>query len=126
MSIPITVPLATTLIAQQFPQYAHLPIEAVEPGGVDNKTFRLGDALLLRLPSARGYAAQVNKEQTWLPLLSKHLSIPIPTPVAMGLPSEDYPWRWAIYRWIAGQSADKVSAEGLRWEQIAAQLAQFL
>ena len=126
MHIPITVPLVTSLVAQQFPQYAHLPIQAVVPGGVDHRTFRLGDALLLRLPSAEGYAAQVKKEQQWLPRLVQHLPVSIPTPVAMGMPSKAYPWHWSIYRWIEGQSADTIDATGVHWQSVAAELAQFL
>lgn len=126
MHISITVPLVTSLVAQQFPQYAHFPIEAVLPGGVDHRTFRLGDTLLLRLPSAKGYATQVKKEQQWLPHLAQHLSTPIPTPVAMGMPNEAYPYHWSIYQWIEGQSADAIDAKGVCWQLVAAELAQFL
>ena len=67
MGMPtITTSLVTELIADQFPQYTHLPIKAVELSGIDNKSFRLGDEMLIRLPSAEGYAAQVKKEQKCL------------------------------------------------------------
>ena len=41
-------------------------ITPVEPGGWDNRTFRLGDRMSVRLPSAAAYAAQVDKEHAWL------------------------------------------------------------
>ena len=46
---------------------AHL-IDVV-PGGWDNRSFRLGDELLMRVPSAEGYVAAVAKEQRWLPVI---------------------------------------------------------
>lgn len=50
-------------MASQFPQWAALPIRPVQEQGVDNRTFRLGDALSVRLPSATGYDGQAEKEQ---------------------------------------------------------------
>jgi len=50
-------------VASQFPQWAALPIRPVQEQGVDNRTFRLGDALSVRLPSATGYDGQAEKEQ---------------------------------------------------------------
>lgn len=58
--------------------------------------------MLVRLPSAAGYVAQVEKEQRWLPYLAKRLPLPIPEPLAKGKPSQDYPWPWSIYRWLDG------------------------
>lgn len=102
----IDADLASALVRQQFPQWAGLTVRPVRNGGWDNRTFHLGDDLLLRLPSAEGYAAQVEKEQTWLPRLAPHLPLPIPDPVAMGEPGLGYPWRWSVYRWIEGQPAN--------------------
>ena len=66
----IDTALVARLIGSQFPQWSGLPIYPAEPNGWDNRTFRLGPDLLVRLPSAEGYAAQVRKEQRWLPLLA--------------------------------------------------------
>jgi len=38
-----TLDLARKLIAEQFPEYASLPIVDVEKQGHDNRTYRLGD-----------------------------------------------------------------------------------
>jgi aminoglycoside phosphotransferase (APT) family kinase protein len=90
-------------VRDQFPEYAHLPVTDVALSGWDNRTFRLGEDLSVRLPSADGYIAQVEKEQQWLPRLAPHLPLPIPAPVAMGRPSPDYPWPWSINRWLPGE-----------------------
>lgn len=124
--ISITVDLASQLIAEQFPEYADLPIQSVDCGGIDNRTFHLGDALLIRMPSAAGYAPQVEKEQKWLPYLAPHLSMAIPTPIAQGQPNKDYPWHWSIVRWIFGQSVNQIKLSDRQLEQLAQDLAQFL
>ena len=82
--------------------------------------------MLVRLPSAEPYAAKVKIEQEWLPKLAPHLSLKIPTPIAMGNPSSNYPWHWSIYKWIDGDSANTVTKEKLDLNAIAKQLAQFL
>jgi aminoglycoside phosphotransferase (APT) family kinase protein len=95
--------LARRLVAAQFPGWAGLPIAPVARGGWDNRTFRLGSELSLRLPSGDWYALQVDKEQTWLPRLAPHLPLPIPEPVARGEPGEGYPYPWSVYRWLEGE-----------------------
>jgi aminoglycoside phosphotransferase (APT) family kinase protein len=126
MNIDITSTMVKRLIATQFPQYQHLSIKTMEVSGIDNRTFRLGHNLLIRLPSAKGYAAQVEKEQHWLPILSPHLSTQIPKPIAMGMPCDDYPWNFSIYEWIDGTSANLLSLESVELNQIAISLADFL
>jgi aminoglycoside phosphotransferase (APT) family kinase protein len=101
----ITADLATRLVAQQFPAWADLPVEPVAESGWDNRTFRLGDAMTVRLPTAEYYVAAVAKEHTWLPRLAPHLPLPIPTPLALGAPGSGYPWPWSVRRWIDGRPA---------------------
>jgi hypothetical protein len=74
----ITPRLVSGLVAMQFPQWAHLPVAPVDLDGHDNTTFRLGDELSVRLPSAEDYVPQVEKEHRWLPVLAPHLPLPIP------------------------------------------------
>jgi aminoglycoside phosphotransferase (APT) family kinase protein len=101
----IDVTLARRLIDSQFPQWSELPITAVELDGWDNRTFRLGSELTVRLPSATWYAQQVDKEQHWLPRLAPQLPLPIPTPVARGAPGCGFPYPWSVYRWLDGELA---------------------
>ena len=120
----ITADLARGLIASQFPQYAHLPITQVLPGGIDNRTFRLGDELAIRMPSAEGYAASVAKEQLWLPVIARVVPLPVPEPVAAGEPDDRYPFAWSINRWMPGQSA--LEAPPTDTVTFARDLARFL
>jgi aminoglycoside phosphotransferase (APT) family kinase protein len=99
----IDAALARRLVDRQFPQWADLPITTVELDGWDNRTFRLGSELSVRLPTGSWYAQQVAKEQRWLPLLAQRLPLPIPTPVAEGAPDDGFPYPWSVYRWLDGE-----------------------
>ena len=120
----ITTELASRLVGSQFPQWADLPVAAVALDGVDNTTFRLGEEMSVRLPSAEGYAPQVDKEHRWLPVLAPHLPLPIPQPLAKGDPGYGYPMHWSIYRWIAGEPATVERIVDL--SRFATDLADFL
>lgn len=71
--IEIDSVLVKNLIAEQFPQWKDLPIRPVSHSGWDNRTFHLGENMLVRLPSAACYEGQVEKEHLWLPKLAPHL-----------------------------------------------------
>ena len=116
--------LVRRMVAAQFPQWADLPVRSAAVGGWDNKTFRLGEQMIVRLPSAADYSVQVEKEHRWLPKLAPLLPLSIPTPLAIGEPAGDYPWRWSIYRWIEGDTAVPERIGDL--SDFAASLAQFL
>jgi aminoglycoside phosphotransferase (APT) family kinase protein len=98
------------LVADQFPRWSGLPVAPVAAGGWDNRTFRLGDELLVRLPSAAEYALAVAKEQRWLPVLAPSLPVPIPVPRAQGVPGAGYPFPWSVYEWLEGEPASCVPA----------------
>lgn len=120
----ITPAVAAELVREQFPQWAELPVVPVDADGWDNTTFRLGDELSVRLPSADGYIAQVAKEHRWLPVLAPHLPLRSPEPVAKGRPGCGYPRPWSIYRWIDGEPARPDRIADL--SALAARLAGFL
>ncbi len=122
--IAINTSLVKRLIASQFPQWAELAINPVEKQGWDNRTFHLGNTMLVRLPSAERYAEKVEIEQRWLPKLAPHFPLQVPVPVAMGKPSPEYPWHWSIYKWIDGETASRDRISNLN--QFAQSLAQFL
>ena len=121
-----TLDLARKLIAEQFPEYARLPVTDVEKQGHDNRTYRLGDDMLIRMPTAADYALKVPKEQELLPKLAKSLSVSIPAPIKMGKPSEDYPHPFSIYKWLPGKSINLLTLTEQEKEQLAFDLAKFL
>lgn len=122
----ITKSLAETLIAEQFPEYAHLPIKSVDMQGHDNRTYRLGSKLLIRMPTNECYALKVPKEQALLPKLAPYLTISIPVPIKMGSPSRDYPYPFSIYKWLEGTSVNLLTLDDDCLKQLAFDLAKFL
>jgi aminoglycoside phosphotransferase (APT) family kinase protein len=122
--VDISAELVRHLIADQFPQWADLPVHPVDPDGWDNRTFRLGDDMTVRLPSADGYVPQVAKEQHWLPRLAPLLPLPIPAPLALGMPGAAFPRPWSVYRWLEGENPGAGSVADL--PQFASALAGFL
>lgn len=121
-----TLDLAHKLIAEQFSEYSPLLITDVEKQGHDNCTYRLGDHMLIRMPTTTDYALQVPKEQELLPQLAKRLSVSIPAPIKMGKPSADYPYPFSIYKWLSGKSINLLTLTNQEKEQLAYDLANFL
>jgi aminoglycoside phosphotransferase (APT) family kinase protein len=125
MALPtVDAAFVSRLVTAQFPQWRTLPVRRVNAGGWDNQTFHLGDHLAVRLPRNAAYAGQVEKEHRWLPTLAPLLPLEIPTPVALGEPTDGYPWKWSIYRWIEGETAAPERIGNLR--EFASTLGNFL
>lgn len=114
--------LARRLVEAQFPDWRALAIMSVPSDGTDNAMFRFGDAMVLRFPRRPLAAAQVEKEQTWLPRLAPKLPLALPVPIACGAPGEGYPWRWSVCRWVEGERADRLTDE----HRLALDLAKFV
>jgi aminoglycoside phosphotransferase (APT) family kinase protein len=102
--LAIDVSLVRALLYDQHPDLAQLPL--IDLGeGWDNRLFRLGDALAVRLPRRAAAAALIEHEQRWLPLLAPRLPLLVPAPLRVGHPGDRYPWSWSITPWFPGQSA---------------------
>ncbi|GAA4190230.1 aminoglycoside phosphotransferase family protein [Streptosporangium oxazolinicum] len=97
--------LVKRLVTTQFPRWGALPVTPVEADGWDNRTYRLGDEMTVRLPTAAGYAPAIDKEHRWLPVLAPSLPVAVPTPLAKGVPGEGYPFDWSIRGWLDGETA---------------------
>lgn len=122
--IAITTELVRGLISSQFPQWKGLDVRPVEKSGHDNRTYRLGSELTVRLPSHERYASAVDKETTWLPVIKPYLSLPIPVPVAKGEPTDEYPLPWSVNQWIEGEPVNESNVRDLN--AFAEDLAMFL
>jgi aminoglycoside phosphotransferase (APT) family kinase protein len=115
--------LVRGLLAEQFPEWADLPLRRVEPAGTVHAIFRLGDELSLRLPRRAGPAEPEGREAEWLPRLAPLLPLELPVAVAQGRPSQAYPWAWDVHTWIRGET---VPVEELDGVQAALDLAAFV
>lgn len=115
--------LVRGLLAEQFPQWAGLPVEPVASYGTDHDVYRVGEHLSVRLPRVAGATGQAAKEAQWLPRLAPHLPVAVPVPLAAGHPGRGYPYAWSVQGWLPG--ADASTADGDR-ERLAVDLAAFV
>lgn len=108
-AVPIDAALVERLVAEQFPAWSGLPVTPADPQGWDNRTFRLGDELSVRLPSAGAHVPGTAKESRVLAWLAPRLDVPVPEVIGVGRPGSGYPFPWSVRRWIGGTVA-------ARWE----------
>ncbi|WP_328660562.1 aminoglycoside phosphotransferase family protein [Nocardia salmonicida] len=116
--------LVESLIAAQFPHWRGLPVTPVEHDGWDNRTYRLGEEMSVRLPTAAGYAPAIAKERRWLPRLAPALPIPVPVVLGDGVPDLGYPYPWSVRRWIHGETVERAAVHDMT--ELAISLAEFL
>ena len=122
--LDIDADLVVDLLADQFPNLAGLPIRVSWSTGTVNAIVRIGDDLYARMPRVPRWAGGLEHESRWLPWLAPHLPLAVPEPIAEGRPTERYPLRWAIYRWIQGDPYTDAVVENE--EQAADDLAGFI
>lgn len=92
------------LIADQFPQWEHLPLKKLGRAGTDHTLFKLGTDLVARLPKIHWATGQGHSDAKWLPLLAPHLPLQVPQTVALGEPGHGYPFAWSVTNWIEGKA----------------------
>jgi aminoglycoside phosphotransferase (APT) family kinase protein len=61
--------LVAGLLADQFPEWCHLPLKRIKSAGTGNATYRLGDQKAVRLPLVSWAADFIKKEVLWPPKL---------------------------------------------------------
>lgn len=99
------VSLVDELIRTQFPRWHGLPITHVRHGGTDHAIYRLGDELAVRLPRIDWSQGQAERDAVTLPKLAPHLPVAVPESLELGEPTENYPFRWSVVRWLSGDIA---------------------
>jgi len=126
--LDITLPMARTLIDDQFPQWRELPLRLLETGGTVNAIFRLGDDLTVRFPLQE---QPIDEARRWLAReaaaaeeLHGRTRFPTPQPVAVGAPGSGYPMPWAVQTWLPGTPATAEDPAGS--EAFGHDLAEFI
>nr|WP_238351394.1 aminoglycoside phosphotransferase family protein [Kribbella shirazensis] len=98
----IDTALVRELVAVQFPQWAALPLEPVDSGGLCNAIYRLGSDLSVRLPLRPSVTDVIRREQAKLAALAPFLPVAIPSVEAIGAPTDAFPGEWSVHRWLTG------------------------
>lgn len=99
-------PLVRRLLRAQHPDLAELDLRLVA-NGWDNDLYRLGTELVVRLPRRKVAVPLIESEQRWLPGIAERVSVKTPTPVRVGVPSDDFAWPWTITPWFDGSIASQ-------------------
>ncbi len=121
----VDVPLALSLIKEQFPD---LKAEKIQLLGVgwDNTAYLINDAYVFRFPRREIALALLENEHTLLPEIAQHLPVSIPNPKWRGTPSQGYPWPFIGYPLLPGKTACSVSLSELDRIALAEPLAKFV
>jgi aminoglycoside phosphotransferase (APT) family kinase protein len=107
--------LVASLVRDQLPEWANLPLTRFEPWGTVHAIYRLGDELAVRLPRRLEWSDEEHLTARWLPRFADVSPVAIPVPVARGEPGAGYPCHWSVCTWIEGESG--VDAE---WDPLVA------
>ncbi|MGY4646598.1 aminoglycoside phosphotransferase (APT) family kinase protein [Mycobacterium sp. URHB0021] len=103
-------PLAVrALIAEQFPRWQQLPIEAVPSPGTVNAIFRIGERFVARFPlepdDDAAVGERLQREAAAAEELMGQTPFATPRPIAIGEPGVGYFLPWAVYTWLPGEPA---------------------
>ena len=123
--VEVDARLVRSLLRDQHPDLAQRPLRRIG-NGWDNAVFQLGRDLTVRVPRRELGARLIGTEIRWLPGLSRSLPLAVPTPVRVGEPSDEYPWRWAICRYVPGRAPGARAFAGAAGQRAADALAGFL
>lgn len=107
--LDVPVDVVRRLVADQFPEWADLPVCAVDTAATVNAVFRIGDELAARFPLHKGDPDQVRdwltREAAAAREFAEISSVPSPAPVAIGAAGHGYPQSWSVHTWLPGRDA---------------------
>jgi aminoglycoside phosphotransferase (APT) family kinase protein len=121
----VSAELATTLIEAQFPALS--PVVA-EPLGVgwDNTVYRVGQRWVFRFPRRQVAVDLLQLERNVLGTIADALPLPVPRPTFDGQPSDAFPWPFAGYTFVPGQTACTARLDEDQRAACARPLARFM
>lgn len=115
--------LVRALLADQHPDLAGLEVSFLAEGW-DTTSWRVGEALVARLPRRDVAVEGLRNEQRWLGRLAPALPLPIPAPVRVGTAGRGFPWTWSVVPYLGGTPA--LGGAVVDGPRVAASLATFL
>ncbi|MBV8638838.1 MAG: phosphotransferase [Candidatus Eremiobacteraeota bacterium] len=116
---------ARRIIAAQFPQFAGATVRRVGSGW-DNAAFLVDERFVFRFPQRAIAAPLIEREMEFMPSIAERLAIAVPNPVYAGVPQFDYPWRFAGYEVLQGETACGKTLTLQQRRRLAEDLARFL
>jgi len=122
--LPIDGDLVRDLVDTQFPDWSGLPLDRVLSSGTVHVIYRLGPAMVVRLPRLVEWSAALQRETEILPTLGPLLPVRIPEVVEVGSPTDAYPSMWSVLTWVEGETAAITSVSDT--VAVATQLGEFV
>lgn len=102
-------------VAAQFPDLAGVDVVPVQSAGTVIAPFRVGGALLARVPlvPVRGTAVteRLEAQGQHARALRAHVAVAVPQLVGIGRPFIGYDGVWSLWTWLDGESLDRVLDE---------------
>lgn len=117
--------LARSLIEAEFPEFRPAGVELLGQG-FDNTAYRVNGAWVFRFPRRQFAVPFMEREPRLLPTLSPLLPLQIPVPEKVGRGNEMYPWPFAGYRELPGQTACRAALTDEDRAAAAKPLGEFL
>jgi len=102
--ITLTQEDAGRLVERQFPKLAPARLEPLGAGW-DNAAYVVNGRWVFRFPRRKMLAGLLENEMRYLPRLAPHLPLRIPEPVWHGRPEEAFPYPFAGYELLPGETA---------------------
>jgi aminoglycoside phosphotransferase (APT) family kinase protein len=95
---------ADALIGRQFPDLLPVHLELLGEGW-DNSVYRVNERFAFRFPRRKLAVSLLSNEMRAMPLIAPHVPLPVPEPTHVGSPAGDYPYPFAGYRFLPGETA---------------------
>lgn len=121
----ITPVWAQQLITDQFPELRPVTVRYLSAGW-DNTVYTVNDQWLFRFPHRALAAPLITTEIHLLKALAPHLPVAIPEPTWIGQPDKRYPWTFAGYHPIRGETACRLNLSPQARSRWASPLGHFL
>jgi len=102
--ITLTQEDAGRLVEQQFPELAPARLEPLGAGW-DNAAYVVNGRWVFRFPRRKAFTGLLENEMRYLPRLAPHLPLRIPEPVWHGRPEAAFPYPFAGYELLPGETA---------------------
>ena len=106
--ITLTQEDAGRLVERRFPELAPARLEPLGAGW-DNAAYVVNGRWVFRFPRRKAFAGLLENEMRYLPRLAPHLPLRIPEPVWHGRPEEAFPYPFAGYELLPGETACAVA-----------------
>lgn len=121
----VTEDLARALIENQFPELRPVELHIIGVGW-DNTALLVNGRFVFRFPRRSVAVPLLETEIRVLPQIAARLPLPIPVPVFVGRRDSRYPWPYAGYERLAGQTACSAGLSDVERSDLAEPLAEFL